>query len=128
MPPRPCAQCSCYPTAGCPITWRGSPCASWSLTEDRPLPCVRPRRVKLSRSSVSTSSVVTVRTSPSPAGRGLPVRGTDRVDEVLHPSKACPRRPASPLFRCTVEVVVEVSEVVGGDSCPLSSRHCHANS
>jgi hypothetical protein len=60
----------------------------------------------------------------APHARGLPGRGTDRVDEGLHPSTACPRRSASLLFRSAVEVVVEVGEVVGGDSRPLSGRHC----
>lgn len=56
----------------------------------------------------------------APPERGLLARGIDRVDEVPHPSRACARRPASLLFRCTVEVVVEISEVVAGDFRPLS--------
>src|ERR1035441_6923703 len=35
---------------------------------------------------------------------------------------------ASLLFRCAVEVVVEVGEAVGGDFCPFSGRHCLPNS
>jgi|HubBroStandDraft_2_1064218.scaffolds.fasta_scaffold1390112_2 hypothetical protein len=42
--------------------------------------------------------------------------------------RACPQRPPSLLFRCAVEVMVDIGEVVSGDFRPLSGRHCPPNS
>jgi hypothetical protein len=83
----------------------------------------RPRSAKPSRSSVNTSSVVTGRISPSAFRTRITCARYCSSGCRSRPSRACPRRPASLLFRRAVEVVVEVGEVVDGDFCPLCRRH-----
>jgi hypothetical protein len=50
--------------------------------------------------------------------RESPAHGIDRADEVWRPSRACLRKPASPLFRCAVKIVVEVSKIIGRELRP----------
>jgi hypothetical protein len=63
-----------------------------------------------------------------PLGPELPGRGTDPASRAMRPNTGYPRRPASLLFRCAVEIMVEIREIVDGNLRPIPGRYRPANS